>query len=598
MKTAQILDEYSGYKCSGGSIDVVEAHELDAYTFWHRYISQRKPVLIKGHLSDASWKATAKWTDSYLLSEAGHCNVKVEKRNSPDESFGKGTKIPMKFREFLKYMSKGDDTLYLSTQDVEAGPDGFPELMGHPLLELQKDLVKVPELMGNLVPQQINLWMGASSSSSPSLKSGSSSGLHHDFHDNLYVLIRGRKRFRLFDPSKAPLMYTHGKIRRIHQNGRIVYDGQGEVLTDGSEQRDVKLWSNRVAAEEEVAAAEAAVTRHEQGSETRLKNAEEQLEAVLEMQLDAALLEDSGAEDEEDDEISERFGGKAEPRSNSTGVTKRGAKNDHPPSFSKVDLSLSEGVLRKRFPSFPGASQALECIIEAGQMLYLPAGWFHEVTSSAVHYVSNIDCHAGGHMAVNYWFYPPDNLDASNKGFFRPYVRDYLPSMWRDRYPEEQSAGHVHGSHSTEPPARVNAQTTSVAGVAGQKLHLKSSARHGSSLTHLTPVPGSKGGLKRRCIGRSKSGTLLKMKRSVKEAEESIEDDPDYEPGEEEAMTADDVYHAMTKDQQEKIMELIQRAMQSGYQIGGNEKQKQKTFTPPRGRRHHSVIFCPKKSQK
>jgi hypothetical protein len=39
-----------------------------------------------------------------------------------------------------------------------------------------------PEIMGNLVLQQCNLWMGNG-------KSGKSSGLHHDFHDNLYMLV-------------------------------------------------------------------------------------------------------------------------------------------------------------------------------------------------------------------------------------------------------------------------------------------------------------------------------------------------------------------------------------------------------------------------
>lgn len=65
-------------------------------------------------------------------------------------------------------------------------------------------------------PLQINLWMGVS-------ESGSSSGLHHDFHDNLYVLLRGRKRFRLFDPSMAAAMYLHGTLAHVHANGRIVY---------------------------------------------------------------------------------------------------------------------------------------------------------------------------------------------------------------------------------------------------------------------------------------------------------------------------------------------------------------------------------------
>lgn len=49
---------------------------------------------------------------------------------------------------------------------------------------------------------------------------GASSGLHHDFHDNLYVLLRGTKRFRLFPPAMAHRMYPHGTVDRIHPNGR------------------------------------------------------------------------------------------------------------------------------------------------------------------------------------------------------------------------------------------------------------------------------------------------------------------------------------------------------------------------------------------
>lgn len=61
--------------------------------------------------------------------------------------------------------------------------------------------------------QAVNVWMGASAA-------GASSGLHHDFHDNLYVLLRGTKRFRLFPPAMAARMYTHGAVDRIHPNGR------------------------------------------------------------------------------------------------------------------------------------------------------------------------------------------------------------------------------------------------------------------------------------------------------------------------------------------------------------------------------------------
>ncbi len=57
----------------------------------------------------------------------------------------------------------------------------------------------------------------------------------------------------------------------------------------------------------------------------------------------------------------------------------------------------------------------------AGQMLYLPCGWFHEVTS-----------YGKEHMAFNYWWHPPDNL--SRHGFLKPYTSDYWPTHFRQRF--------------------------------------------------------------------------------------------------------------------------------------------------------------------
>lgn len=78
--------------------------------------------------------------------------------------------------------------------------------------------------------------------SNPLPLSGSSTGLHHDFHDNLYVLLRGRKRFRLYPPSAAPSMYVRGKITRTYPNGRIVYEEQGNVMADGAGEMVVWSW--------------------------------------------------------------------------------------------------------------------------------------------------------------------------------------------------------------------------------------------------------------------------------------------------------------------------------------------------------------------
>ena len=87
--------------------------------------------------------------------------------------------------------------------------DGFSKVFAKPLTSVSSSLPLPPPLSGYLVPQQVNLWMGNTTE-------GSSSGLHHDYHDNLYLLLKGKKVFTLFSPKDARKMYTVGKLSTIH----------------------------------------------------------------------------------------------------------------------------------------------------------------------------------------------------------------------------------------------------------------------------------------------------------------------------------------------------------------------------------------------
>ncbi len=51
-----------------------------------------------------------------------------------------------------------------------------------------------------------------------------------------------------------------------------------------------------------------------------------------------------------------------------------------PPNFSRVNPAEAAAKLDRLFPEYKHAIQTF-CTVEPGQMLYLPAGWFHEVTS-------------------------------------------------------------------------------------------------------------------------------------------------------------------------------------------------------------------------
>lgn len=78
--------------------------------------------------------------------------------------------------------------------------------------------------------------------------------------------------------------------------------------------------------------------------------------------------------------------------------------------------------------------QYIEVTVEPGELLYLPASWFHEVISSS--YSSAAVLEEGmthqrcdpGHMAFSYWFYPPNTPSAT---FTSPYVDEYWSSRYR-----------------------------------------------------------------------------------------------------------------------------------------------------------------------
>ncbi|KAK9814629.1 hypothetical protein WJX72_009022 [[Myrmecia] bisecta] len=414
----------------GGSqgTPTADTADLSPATFWDRWVLRRQPVVLTGHPTDATWKATQLWTNEYLSKTAGDAKVAVEQRTQAKEGFGKGRKVDTTFGQFLK---AADPNLYLTTQQVGVDADGHPALCGPPVSSLQQDLPLRPSLMGHLVPQQLNLWMGHTSE-------GASSGLHHDFHDNLYILLRGSKRFRLFSPQQAQRMYTHGKLQKVYPNGRIVYAGSGAVLADGSDAQDVEAWQRLKAAEAALTEAEKAVQRGDKGSQRRLAQAEARLEAAL----DTALDEFEGLDDDfsdSADELSDEGGSGPAGHSNSkrarAAATANGKQEGEPPSFSRIDLALPDAQLRAKFPLFPGKAAALECEVRAGQMLYLPAGWFHEVTS--------FGGSQGGHLAFNYWFHPPDNLKP--EGFWKPYTTDFWPDLWAARMRGRQSKAILYG---------------------------------------------------------------------------------------------------------------------------------------------------------
>lgn len=90
-------------------------------------------------------------------------------------------------------------------------------------------------------------------------------------------------------------------------------------------------------------------------------------------------------------------------------------------SSGSVNQSTSDSTMCAGSSSTDGlAARCFEVTITAGQMLYIPAGWFHEVRSTGGG--------SEGHLALNYWFHPPDG-----SSFEKPYSSDFWPDDWKKR---------------------------------------------------------------------------------------------------------------------------------------------------------------------
>ncbi|WPK27793.1 hypothetical protein PUMCH_005194 [Australozyma saopauloensis] len=252
----------------------------------------------------------------------------------------------------------------------------------------------VPKQFEPLVTQQINLWMGcASKSSSPDLKNptvaslgkyvpkGNSSGLHHDHADNLYLLVEGAKRFTLYLPGDAEKIFTVGNIRKVYANGLIDYCADEKapfwrpLRADGAMILDWAAWK----------------LEQDGISEKERKY----LEDALKMDCYASTEDGSSKKSKDEPEV------KMDPPSFLT----------VPPILAHLDevddpeaREALKAFAEEHFPGFLSLKK-MEVWLKPGDMLYLPAGWFHEVTSFG-------DDENAQHVALNWWFVPPVNKGA------------------------------------------------------------------------------------------------------------------------------------------------------------------------------------------
>eukprot|EP01025_Chloroclados_australasicus_P017523 TRINITY_DN1894_c0_g1_i2.p1 TRINITY_DN1894_c0_g1~~TRINITY_DN1894_c0_g1_i2.p1 ORF type:complete len:282 (-),score=36.63 TRINITY_DN1894_c0_g1_i2:241-1086(-) len=212
-------------------------------------------------------------------------------------------------------------------------------------------------------------------------------------------------------------MYTNGQIKHIYPNGRIVYADQEFVNADGSVPEETQQQTKFADVEKRIAELEEQVEQGVPGAHKKLQEAEEELDQLL----DQELLQDREYKKEKS----------AIKKSRNANQMDVEIDESVPPSFSQVDINSSPEIIKRTFPEFPKLQEAYVCEVAVGQMLYLPAGWFHEVKSFSVQ--DERELSYKGHMAFNFWFHPPDNLVKGEQGFSKPYTSNYWPQVWENR---------------------------------------------------------------------------------------------------------------------------------------------------------------------
>ncbi|EPY52120.1 Jmj4 protein [Schizosaccharomyces cryophilus OY26] len=422
------VSSYSGFSPKeDDKIPVLDnVDHISPEEFYKDYVSKRVPVVIKSSLPESDWKGYLWKQEDYLLEKIGQSVCKIEPMDPSTGTFGQGmSRNEMTVAEFLQRIKAGE-RLYLTTQyddsdDVLDGDDEVSLLVKSlcpaPTDKLLSDFSLTPALMGNLVPQQCNIWIGRS-------ENGTSSGLHHDFHDNIYTVVKGHKRFVILSPDSALHLQLAGKISKIHQNGLISYEGEDRPQrSDGLTELDAAIAHTqflemKISDLKELQASEDIIQRLEAEYEAEMDN-------VLQMQLggeaqdwdelqegDADSLLDKSS-NENDEGFSSADGG--DQLDSEEQVSESGnEKPSLPDHFTKITVpglhkymgfdNAKDIIPSEEERTALSKTHPLVVDLEPGDMFYLPASWFHEVTSSSAEGESSI------HVAFNYWFHPPDNL--------------------------------------------------------------------------------------------------------------------------------------------------------------------------------------------
>ncbi|KNC81708.1 hypothetical protein SARC_05980 [Sphaeroforma arctica JP610] len=189
---------------------------ITALAFLRDYVTPNVPVIITGLVDD--WPAMRKWGDDDYLCDTigretsvtvaatpcGRADAVHTREEDNVEYFVMPEERAMTVQNALSHMRQSastnlsseestDDILYVQTQNGNLATE-FEALAK----DVEEELPFASEAFGQK-PDAVNLWIGTHLSTS---------SLHKDHYENLYVVIQGEKHFTLLPPTDVPYLHT------------------------------------------------------------------------------------------------------------------------------------------------------------------------------------------------------------------------------------------------------------------------------------------------------------------------------------------------------------------------------------------------------
>jgi ribosomal protein L16 Arg81 hydroxylase len=168
------------------TIDRIDTPSIE--TFRAKYLQENRPVVLCGAMD--AWPALRQWNLEYLRKVAGSSKLPILNVPGGVEGarFAKGfAGSEMLLRDYLDKLEHTNEKLehYLAGVSI---PEFLQPLAGD---------IKVPAYIPTESVRQL-LWIG---------RKGTTSPLHYDLMDNFHALVKGRKRFALFDRRETRNLY-------------------------------------------------------------------------------------------------------------------------------------------------------------------------------------------------------------------------------------------------------------------------------------------------------------------------------------------------------------------------------------------------------